>query len=212
MLFTTSYGGLQEKSLNISNVYSSCSFTAATKYSWEYLQLLSRFFCYSKLICLFGFWVENSFATEKLNMQAFTAEYRKSFLPHLTFRSSIQGEPEQFLQFLSRFSFVTTFHVMSVLLKIWDRETMSMASRLIYTNLQMKRRMFYRIPSCSGCRWKVRIIHPVTVFDAILTSTQNAWEITVFMMRRPMSNNFRKTAVLKNNLNCKLKLHSKGFY
>ena len=27
-----------------------------------------------------------------------------------------------------------------------------------------------------------------------------------------MSNNFRKTAVLEKNMNCKLKLHSKGFY
>ena len=27
-----------------------------------------------------------------------------------------------------------------------------------------------------------------------------------------MSNNFRKTAVLKQNMNCELKLHSEGFY
>ena len=28
------------------------------------IQLLSRFFCYSKMVCLFGFWAEESFATE----------------------------------------------------------------------------------------------------------------------------------------------------
>ena len=50
----------------------------------------------------------------------------------------------------------------------------------------------------------------VTVFDAILTSRQNVWEITVY--ENLMWNNFRKTAVLKKNINCGLKLQSKGLY
>ena len=32
------------------------------------------------------------------------------------------------------------------------------------------------------------------------------------LYENPMSNNFRKTAVLEKNMDCKLKLHSKGFY
>ena len=32
------------------------------------------------------------------------------------------------------------------------------------------------------------------------------------LYENPMSNNFRKTAILKKNMNCKLKLHSKEFY
>ena len=38
------------------------------------IQLLSTFFCYWKLVCLFGFWLRHGPPREwKLNMQAFTA-------------------------------------------------------------------------------------------------------------------------------------------
>ena len=46
-----------------------------------------------------------------------------------------------------------------------------------------------------------------TVFDAILTSRQT-WEKLQRLYENLMSNNFRKKAVLKKSLNCKLKLHS----
>ena len=66
-------------------------------------EILSRFFCYLKLVCLFGFGVEESFATEfneseSWTSRLFTADYPKSFWPHLlAFRSCIRGEPVQFL-------------------------------------------------------------------------------------------------------------------
>ena len=47
----------------------------------------------------------------------------------------------------------------------------------------------------------------VTAFDAILTC-----EKLQCLYENLMSNNFRKTAVLKKNINCKLKLQSKGLY
>ena len=49
----------------------------------------------------------------------------------------------------------------------------------------------------------------VTVFDAILTGRQTCEKLQR-LYENLMSNNFRKTAVLKKNINCKLKLQSKG--
>ena len=51
----------------------------------------------------------------------------------------------------------------------------------------------------------------VTVFDAILTSRQTCEKLRC-LYENLMSNNFRETAVLKKNINCKLKLQSKGLY
>ena len=51
----------------------------------------------------------------------------------------------------------------------------------------------------------------VTVFDAILTSREMREKLQC-LYENLISNNFRKTAVQKKNMNCKLKLHSKGFY
>ena len=52
-------------------------------------------------------------------------------------------------------------------------------------------------------------IDPVTVFDTILTSRQTREKLQC-LNENLMSNNFRKTAVLKKKINCKLKLQSKG--
>ena len=49
----------------------------------------------------------------------------------------------------------------------------------------------------------------VTVFNAILTSRQTCEKLQC-LCENVRSNNFRKTAVLKKNMNCKLKLQSKG--
>ena len=51
----------------------------------------------------------------------------------------------------------------------------------------------------------------VTVLEAILTGRQPREKLQC-LYENLMSNNFRKTAVLKKNMNCKWKLHSKGFY
>ena len=51
------------------------------------------------------------------------------------------------------------------------------------------------------------LIDLVTVFDAILTSRQTREKLQWFY-ENLMSNNFRRTAVLKNNMICKLKLYS----
>ena len=51
----------------------------------------------------------------------------------------------------------------------------------------------------------------VRVFDAILTRRQTSEKLQ-FLYENLMSNNFRRTAVLKKNINCKLKLHSYGYY
>ena len=51
----------------------------------------------------------------------------------------------------------------------------------------------------------------VTVLEAILTSRQPR-EKLLCLYENLMSNNFRKTAVLKKKMNCKLKLYSRGFY
>ena len=51
------------------------------------------------------------------------------------------------------------------------------------------------------------LIDLVTVFDAILTSRQTREKLQ-WLYENLMSNNFRRTAVLKNNMICKLKLHS----
>ena len=66
----------------------------------------------------------------------------------------------------------------------------------------------------SGCTLMVirlNLIGLITVFDAILTSRQPREKLQC-LYENLMSNNFRKTAILKKNMNCKLKLHSKGFY
>ena len=52
----------------------------------------------------------------------------------------------------------------------------------------------------------------VTVLEAILTSRKPR-EKLLYLYENLMSNNFRKTAVLKKKKkNCKLKLYSRGFY
>ena len=51
----------------------------------------------------------------------------------------------------------------------------------------------------------------VTVVNAILTSRQTREKLQCFY-ENLMSNNFRKTDFLEKKMNCKLKLHSKGFY
>ena len=51
----------------------------------------------------------------------------------------------------------------------------------------------------------------VAVLEAILTSRQPREKLQC-LYENLMSNNFRKTAVLKRNINCKLKLQSKGLY
>ena len=51
----------------------------------------------------------------------------------------------------------------------------------------------------------------VTGFDTILTSRQTREKLRC-LYENLISNNFRKTAVLKKNIICKLKLHSRGFY
>ena len=51
----------------------------------------------------------------------------------------------------------------------------------------------------------------VTVFDAILTSRQTREKLQ-YLCKNQMSNNFRRTAVLKKKMICKLNLHSQGFY
>ena len=51
----------------------------------------------------------------------------------------------------------------------------------------------------------------VRVFDAILTRRQTSEKLQS-LYENLMSNNFRRTAVLKKNINCKLKLHSYGYY
>jgi len=58
----------------------------------------------------------------------------------------------------------------------------------------------------SGLQWR-RLIELVTVFDAILTSRQTREKLQC-LYENLMSNNFRKTAVLKKNIDCKLKLYS----
>ena len=52
-----------------------------------------------------------------------------------------------------------------------------------------------------------------TVLEAILTSRQGSEKLQCYRIRRIINNkknNFRKTAALKKNMNCKLKLSSKG--
>ena len=51
----------------------------------------------------------------------------------------------------------------------------------------------------------------VTVLEAILTSRQPREKLQC-LYENLMSNNFCKTAVLKRNINCKLKLQRKGLY
>ena len=51
------------------------------------------------------------------------------------------------------------------------------------------------------------LIDLVTVFDAILTSRQTRVKLQC-LYENLTSNNFRKTAVLKKNMICKLKLYS----
>ena len=66
----------------------------------------------------------------------------------------------------------------------------------------------------SGCTLMVirlNLIGLITVFDAILTSRQPREKLQC-LYENLISNNFRKTAILKKNMNCKQKLHSKGFY
>ena len=64
---------------------------------------------------------------------------------------------------------------------------------------------------CLDTETSIEGIDLVTVFDAILTSRQTREKLQC-LYENPVSNNFRKTAVLEKNMNCKLKLHSKGFY
>lgn len=56
-LFADSYGGLQEKSFKRFKFSIICVLPQRPQY-----EIPSRFFCYS--VCLLGFWVEESFATE----------------------------------------------------------------------------------------------------------------------------------------------------
>ena len=66
-------------------------------------------------------------------------------------------------------------------------------------------------------KWKqkgniVVIIDLVTVFDAILTRRQKREKLQC-LYENLVSNNFRRITVLKKKkMNCKLKLHSQGFY
>ena len=60
-------------------------------------------------------------------------------------------------------------------------------------------------------RHKEKKIDLVTVFEAILTSRQTCEKLQC-LYGNLMSNDFRKTAVLKKNMTCKLKLQNKGLY
>ena len=82
--------------------------------------------------------------------------------------------------------------------------------------------VFLRLPSQPPLRknWSLRI-DLVTVFDDILTSRQGRKNNNIFPSSLPMrpcarlnlmSNNFRKTAILKKISICKLKLLSKGLH
>ena len=51
------------------------------------------------------------------------------------------------------------------------------------------------------------LIYLVTVFDAVLTNREMREKLQC-LYENLMSNNFRRTGVLKENINCKLKLHS----
>ena len=64
---------------------------------------------------------------------------------------------------------------------------------------------------CLGTETSIEGIDLVTVFDAILTSRQTREKLQC-LYENLVSNSFRETAVLEKNMNCKLKLHSKGFY
>ena len=55
------------------------------------------------------------------------------------------------------------------------------------------------------------VIGLITVFNPIFTISW-ARERLQCLYENLMSNNFLKTAVLKKNINCKLKLHSKGLF
>ena len=86
-----SYGGLQEKSFNLSNFSLFMFFHCRHK-----MQLLSRFFSYSVglFIWFFG-WGKRRHGIQRkwmLKRQGLTAEYREGFWPHLrALRSCIQG-------------------------------------------------------------------------------------------------------------------------
>ena len=60
--------------------------------------------------------------------------------------------------------------------------------------------------------WETNVwIDLVTVFDAILTSRQTCEKLQC-LYENLLSNDFRKTAVLKKNMSCKLKLQNKGLW
>ena len=65
------------------------------------IQLLSNFFCFSKLVCLFGLGLRKASPRDSTELKVEHAHL-------IAFRSCTQGEPEYILQFLSRFRFVVT--------------------------------------------------------------------------------------------------------
>ena len=93
------------------------------------IRLLSSFFCYSRMVSLFGFGLRKASPRDSKKLKVEHAHL-------LAFRSCTQRESEQFLQFLSRFSFVVTsgviilckgdysllFHVMTCIKDLRQRD------------------------------------------------------------------------------------------
>ena len=90
---------------NVSKFYWSCSSTAATKWNTVAIKSLLLF-----VYLVFDLRKATLWDATKVKVEItafYSREYRKCFWPNLLdFRSCIQGDPEQLLQFLSRFSFV----------------------------------------------------------------------------------------------------------
>ena len=80
--------------------------------------------------------------------------------------------------------------------------------RIIKRNVN---RVVCRIFSLSRLFKPLFLTDLVTVLEAILKSRQPREKLQC-LYGNLVSNNFRKTAFLKKNMNCKVKLRSKGFY
>ena len=100
-----SNGSVQGKSLVISLQF--LTFRVLPLLPQNKMQLLSRFFSCSKLICSFGFWAKNSYATGFIMQNFNTSDYRKNLKRSWpTYSLSAHLLAFRGWMFLSRFTFV----------------------------------------------------------------------------------------------------------
>ena len=125
------------------------------------------------------------------------------------------------VRYLCYFNWNLGIHLLKVIMEEKQRNIVAAKSFFLNTGLKVNvsvriikrnvNRVVCRVFSLSRLFKPLFLTDLVTVLEAILKSRQPREKLQC-LYGNLVSNNFRKTAFRKKNMNCKVKLRSKGFY